>query len=225
VPSLSTRGRWPLPRMPCAWHTGKGPLPRVPSAWHSWRMGTIFYFFVFLPHFFEAFPYYLKLLAQIWLTFEFVCYISLVFSFSWIFRHNSNLNYMYMKSYNLAIQKMIFIIFGVYWGLIHQLTWNIEHLVVVTWLTTYGKSVSELQKIRTKSEKHETCRNIVLSHVEVVCNSWEDFEQVAMCDAWNPDISTGDQCDNTLGDVWVLGIRRRNLLEIFSILTHNLYMW
>jgi hypothetical protein len=69
---------------------------------------------------------------------------------------------------------------------------------------TYEKSGSKLQKIRTKSEKHETCRDIMLSHVEVVCNSWEDFEQVAMCDAWNPDISTCDPCDNTLGDVWVV---------------------
>jgi hypothetical protein len=177
-------------------------------------LGEIFLFFCFFcSNFFEAFKHYLKLLAQIWLTFEFFCYISLVFSFSWIFRHTSNLNYRYMKSYNLVIQKMIFMIFGVYWGLIQQLTWNIEHLVVVTWLTTYGKSVSELQKIRTKSEKHETCRDIVLSHVEVVCNSWEDFEQVAMCDAWNPDISTRDPCDNTPGDVWVVGIKRRRLAQ------------
>jgi hypothetical protein len=73
------------------------------------------YFLFFLPHFFcEAFQHYLKLLAQIWLTFEFFCYISFGFSFSLIFRHTSNLNYRYMKSYNLAIQKMIFMIFGVY---------------------------------------------------------------------------------------------------------------
>jgi hypothetical protein len=62
-------------------------------------------------------------------------------------------------------QKMIFMIFGVYWGLIHQLTWNIEHLVVVTWRATYDKSVSKLQKIQTKSENHETCRGVVVSHV------------------------------------------------------------
>jgi hypothetical protein len=79
-----------------------------------------------------------------------------------------------------VIQKMIFMIFGVYWGLIQQLTWNIQHLVVVTWLITYGKRVSELQKIRTKSEKHVTCRDTVLSHAEVVCNSWEDFQQVVV---------------------------------------------
>jgi hypothetical protein len=159
------------------WHSGKEPLPRVLRIWHSrkrlfpecWGLGTrgnIYFFLFFLPQFFcDAFPHYLRPLAQIWLTFEFVCYISLVFSFSWIFWKSSNLNYMYMKSYNLAIQKMIFMIFGVYWGLIHQLTWNIGHLVVVTWLTTYGKTVSKLQKIRTKSGKHETCWGVMLSHV------------------------------------------------------------
>jgi hypothetical protein len=39
-----------------------------------------FLFFVFLPHFFEAIPHYLKLLGQIWGYFEFFWYISLVFS-------------------------------------------------------------------------------------------------------------------------------------------------
>jgi hypothetical protein len=149
----------------CQWlgTRGRGPSPSARDK----ALGEMYLFFLFfLPQFFcEAFKYYLKLLAQIWLTFEFFCYISLVFSFSWIFRHTSNLNYRYMKSYNLVIQKMIFMIFGVYWGLIQQLTWNIEHLVVVTLLTTYGKSVSKLQKIRTKSENHETCRGVVLSHV------------------------------------------------------------
>jgi hypothetical protein len=110
------------------------------------KHGTLGFFFALI--FFEAFKHYFKLLAQIWLSFDFF-YISLVFSFSYIFRHTSILNYRYMKSYNLAIQKMIFIIFGVYWGLIHQLTWNIEHLVVLTWLTTYGKNVSKLQKKRS----------------------------------------------------------------------------
>jgi hypothetical protein len=77
---------------------GRGHLPRVLG------LGTREIFILFFsPIFFEAFPHYLKLFAQIWLTFEFVCYISLVFSFSSIFRKSSNLNYMYMKSYNLAI--------------------------------------------------------------------------------------------------------------------------
>jgi hypothetical protein len=137
-----TRGRLPLPRVPCSRHSGKSLFPECLV---TGTRGNIFVFLFFLPQFFcEAFKHYLKLLGQTWITFEFFCYISLVFLFSWIFRHTSNLNYRYIKSYNLVIQKMIFMIFGVYWGLIQQLTWNIEYLVVVTWLTTYGKSVSEL---------------------------------------------------------------------------------
>jgi hypothetical protein len=43
---------------------------------------TFLFFCFFLPQFFcEAFKHYLKLLGQIWLTFEFF-YISLVFPFS-----------------------------------------------------------------------------------------------------------------------------------------------
>jgi hypothetical protein len=59
---------------------GEGPLP--PSATNSALKEPFFIFFVFLPHFVcEAFPHYLILLAQIWLTFEFFCCISLFFSF------------------------------------------------------------------------------------------------------------------------------------------------
>jgi hypothetical protein len=45
-----------------------------------------------------------------------------------------------------VIQKIIFMIFGVYWGLIQKLTWYVEHLVVVTWRSTCTKSVSKLKK-------------------------------------------------------------------------------
>jgi hypothetical protein len=153
---------------------GEGSLPRVLG------QGTrelLFFFKFFCPIFCEAFPHYLKLLAQIWGNFKFFRYISLVFV-SLNFFHTSNLNYRCMKSYNLVIQKMIFMIFGVYWGCIYELKWNVEHLFVVTWRTTYGKSVSKLQKIRTKSENHENCLGVMLSHVKVVCKNWEDFEQV-----------------------------------------------
>jgi hypothetical protein len=163
VPGTRHSGKRPFPECQGQGTRGRGHLPWVLGLG---TRGNICFFLFFLPQFFcEAFKHYLSLFAQSWLTFEFVCYISLVFSFSWIFRKSSNFNYMYMKSYNLAIQKMIFMIFGVYWGLIHQLTQNIEHLVVVTWLTTYGKSISKLQKIRTKYENHETCRGVVLWHV------------------------------------------------------------
>jgi hypothetical protein len=70
---------------------------------------------------------------------------------------------------------MIFMIFSVYWGLIHQLTRNIEHLVVVTWWTTYEKCVSKLQKIRTKSENHETCRGVVLLDTVSIYNKYHEY--------------------------------------------------
>jgi hypothetical protein len=57
---------------------GEGPLPRVPT----FAIGEPFFIFCFFaPFFCEAFPHYLKLLAQIWLTFKFFCYISLFFLF------------------------------------------------------------------------------------------------------------------------------------------------
>ena len=79
---------------------------------------------------------------------------------------------------------MIFMIFGVCWGRIQELTWNFEHLVDVTWRGTCGKSVFKLYKIRTKSKNDKTCRGVVLSHVESMVKNWEGFEQVVTSDAW-----------------------------------------
>jgi hypothetical protein len=74
-----TRGRGPSPSARVK-ALGEEALPRVLGTWHS---GKYLFFLFFLPQFFcDAFPHYLRPLAQIWLTFEFVCYISLVFSFS-----------------------------------------------------------------------------------------------------------------------------------------------
>jgi hypothetical protein len=82
-----------FPRVPLTRHSGKRPFPEcqgqgtrgrghLPRVLGLGTRGNI-YFFCFLHQLVcEAFPHYLKLLAQIWLTFEFVCYISLVFSFS-----------------------------------------------------------------------------------------------------------------------------------------------
>ena len=47
--------------------------------------------------------------------------------------------------------------------------------------------------MQTKSENHETCRGVVLSHVEAVVKNCKGFEQIVTSDAKNPDIST---CDN-----------------------------
>jgi hypothetical protein len=68
VPGIRHSGKRALPRVLGAGSRGRGHLPRVLEL----TLGEIFCFFVFLPQFFcEAFKHYLKLLAQIWLTFEF----------------------------------------------------------------------------------------------------------------------------------------------------------
>jgi hypothetical protein len=77
------------------------------------------------------------------------------------------------------------------------------------------------------SENHETCLGVMLWHVEAVCKNWEDSEQVGTSDAPNLDISTHDitlDHDIMCGDVWVWGIRRPNLHEIFPILAYGVYM-
>jgi hypothetical protein len=176
--SISHSGKLASPPSDPLWHSGKAPECYVEAL----REPISFFFSFFAPSFCDAFLHYSKLFAQIWSNFKFFSYISWVFCFVEFF-HTSNLNYRCMKSCNLAIQKMIFMTFGVYWGCIQEPTWNFKHLVTMTWRTTYRRSVSKLQKIRTKSENHETCWGIVLSHVEVVCNNWEDFEQVGMPDA------------------------------------------
>jgi hypothetical protein len=63
---------------------------------------------------------------------------------------------------------MVFMMFSVCWGRIQELAWNYDHLGVVTWRGTRGKSVFKLYKIQTKSENDETCRGDMLSHVEAV---------------------------------------------------------
>jgi hypothetical protein len=173
VPCFSTRGRWPLPRVPCAGTRGRSLFPErlflalgegsLPRVSRESTQGNIFIFLVFCSIFYDALPHYLKLFAQVWLNFEFFRYILLFFSFSRIFWDTSNLNYRYMKSYNLTIQKMVFMTFDVYWGHIQLFTWNIEHFVIITWWTTCGKSVSKLQKnpneVR-KSRNLSGCRAI-----------------------------------------------------------------
>ena len=53
-----------------------------------------------------------------------------------------------------------------------------------------GNVIFKLYKMQTKSENHETCRGVVLSHVEAVVKNCKGFEQVVTSDAKNPDIST-----------------------------------
>jgi len=126
----------------------------------------------------------------------------------------------------LVIQKMILMIFRVCLGHIQELTWNLEHLVDVTCRGTCRKCDFKLYKMQTKSENHETCRGVVLSHVEVVVKNWEGFGQVVTSDAKNPDISTCDhmikvprhvtstRCSRFHVSSW---IRPKHTLNIMSI--------
>ena len=83
----------------------------------------------------------------------------------WIFIYNSNLNCKCMEYCNLVLRKILFMVFGVCWVYIHELASNFAHLLHVTWRATCRKSVLKLYKVHTKSENHETCRGVMLSHV------------------------------------------------------------
>jgi hypothetical protein len=77
-------------------------------------------------------------------------------------------------------------ILSVLWGRIQGQTWNFKHLVHETWPPTYVRFDFKLYKMQTKFKNHETCRDVVASHVEAVIKIWECFEQVVMHDAWSP---------------------------------------
>jgi hypothetical protein len=79
---------------------------------------------------------------------------------------------------------------SVFWGSVRKLTQKFKVLVHVTRPSKSGRSVFKLDKIHTKSENNETCRGVMLSHVEAMIKIWESLEQVVGSDAQNPDIST-----------------------------------
>jgi hypothetical protein len=81
---------------------------------------------------------------------------------------------------------------SVFWGGVHKLTQKFEVHIHVTRSSRSGRSVFKLYKIQTKLENHETCRGVMLSHVESTIKIWESLEQAATSDAQNPDISTSD---------------------------------
>jgi hypothetical protein len=137
VPGTRHSGKRSFPECQGQGTRGRGHLSPSARSRHSGKY--LFFFVFFAPIVLWGLPTLFKTLCPN-LAYFWICLLYFVsFFFFFNFRKSSNFNYMYMKLYNLAIRKMIFIIFSVYWGLIHQLTWNIEHLVVVTWLTTYGK--------------------------------------------------------------------------------------
>ena len=65
--------------------------------------------------------------------------------------------------------------------------------------------------MQTKSENHETCRGVVLSHVEAMVKNYKGFEQVVTSDAKNPDIST---CDHSAKLIFK---NKKNLPECLAL--------
>ena len=78
---------------------------------------------------------------------------------------------------------MIFMLFIVMWGRIHEQTTNFEHIVHETWPRTCGRVVFKFYKKQTKSENHETCQDVMISYVEAVIKIWGGFAQVVTYDA------------------------------------------
>ena len=81
---------------------------------------------------------------------------------------------------------MIFMVLSVVWGRIEERTRNFEHLVHEIWPWTCGRIVFKFYKMQTKSENHETCRDVMISYVEDVINIWEGLVQVITYDAYTP---------------------------------------
>ena len=65
--------------------------------------------------------------------------------------------------------------------------------------------------MQTKSKNHETCRGVMLSHVEAVVKNCEGLEQVVMSDAKNPDISTCHHIGSRLGTLVRCAARRSRM--------------
>ena len=146
------------------WHSTNASLP-------SAKVGTrqIKFFLFFSPHFFWGLAIVIKTpsqnLGQFWV---FLLYFLNYFCFVEFFRLFQIWTACTWNNGIWSFKKMVFMMFGVCWGRIQELAWNYEHLVVVTWRCTCGKSVFKLYKIQTKSKNHETCRGVLLSHVEAV---------------------------------------------------------
>ena len=141
----------------------KSTLPSAPMA-----LGNLFLFY-FGPKFFSvALWQYFKLYFKIWGNFDFFWYISLVYFVSSNFSGYFKFELQVHGIMEFGHPKIVLMIFRVWLGHIQELTWNLEHLVDVTCRGTCQKCDFKLYKMQTKSENHETCRGIVLSHVEAV---------------------------------------------------------
>ena len=81
---------------------------------------------------------------------------------------------------------MIFMVLSVVWGRIQEQTRNFEHLIHETWPRTCGRIVFKFYKMQTKSENHETCRDVMISYVEDAIKIWEGLVHVITYDAYKP---------------------------------------
>ena len=82
--------------------------------------------------------------------------------------------------------KMIFMLFSIMWGRIQEQTTNFEYLIHETWPRTCGRVVFKFYKKQMKTENLETCRDVMISYVEVVIKIWGGFTQVVTYDACKP---------------------------------------
>jgi hypothetical protein len=93
-------------------------------------------------------------------------------SFNWISMDNSDLNCMSLEKWKTVNEKMIFMLLSTTCGLIQEHTRNLEHHIHETWPRTCDQIVLKVYKTQTKSENHETCRDVMISYVEALIKIW-----------------------------------------------------
>ena len=75
---------------------------------------------------------------------------------------------------------MLFMLLGPMLGNIHAMEGNLKHLAHEPWPQTCGRIILKFYKNQTKTENYKFCPSIMISYVEAVGKSIEDFEQVVM---------------------------------------------
>ena len=116
------------------------PLPSANSDTRQSIFIFFYFFFVFkfcLWHLYSTLKHMFQFGTFLWLFGIFFNF----FMFTWIFLEKVNLNCRCMKYWNLAIQKMVFMFFSVFWGRVQGHSWNFEHLFHETLPPTCLKSV------------------------------------------------------------------------------------
>jgi hypothetical protein len=155
-------------------------LPSVFS-WHSTK------FFSFLSNFFVLCFYSLWTYIFNFGTFIKVFATSIRFcEFNWISLNNSNSNRKSLEYWKTMNVKLIFMLLTACCGLIQEQARNFKHHVHKTWPRTCHTVVFKFYKTQTKSENHETYRDVMISHVEVVIKIWQCFVKVVTYDVYKP---------------------------------------